>query len=64
MDWSHIPYALEKGVMISLNPDATALARSIISAGVYRQHGKWVDEGDDMECDGGGSGEGMVESQG
>ncbi len=22
MDWSHIPYALEKGVMISINPDA------------------------------------------
>jgi DNA polymerase (family 10) len=22
MDWSHIPYAMEKGVMISINPDA------------------------------------------
>lgn len=25
MDWSHIPYALEKGVMISLNPDAHSI---------------------------------------
>jgi DNA polymerase (family 10) len=26
MDWSHIPYALEKGVMISINPDAHSIA--------------------------------------
>ena len=26
MDWSHIDYALEKGVMISINPDAHNLA--------------------------------------
>jgi DNA polymerase (family 10) len=25
MDWSHVPYALEKGVMISLNPDAHSI---------------------------------------
>ena len=25
MDWGHIPYALEKGVMISLNPDAHSI---------------------------------------
>jgi DNA polymerase (family 10) len=25
MDWSHIPYALEKGVMISINPDAHSI---------------------------------------
>jgi DNA polymerase (family X) len=25
MDWSHIPYALEKGVMISVNPDAHSI---------------------------------------
>jgi DNA polymerase (family 10) len=25
MDWSHIPYAMEKGVMISLNPDAHSI---------------------------------------
>ena len=25
MDWSHIPYALKKGVMISINPDAHAI---------------------------------------
>lgn len=25
MDWSHIPYALERGVMISLNPDAHSI---------------------------------------
>lgn len=26
MDWSHIPYAVKKGVMISVNPDAHSLA--------------------------------------
>jgi DNA polymerase (family 10) len=26
IDWSHIPYALEKGVMISINPDAHSIA--------------------------------------
>lgn len=26
MDWSHIPYALNKGVMISINPDAHSIA--------------------------------------
>ena len=26
MDWSHIPYALKKGVMISVNPDAHSMA--------------------------------------
>src|SRR5687767_15823264 len=26
MDWSHIPYALKKGVMISVNPDAHSIA--------------------------------------
>jgi len=26
MDWSHIPYALKKGVMISINPDAHSIA--------------------------------------
>jgi DNA polymerase (family X) len=26
MDWSHIPYALSKGVMISVNPDAHSIA--------------------------------------
>jgi DNA polymerase (family 10) len=26
MDWSHIPYALQKGVMISINPDAHSIA--------------------------------------
>ena len=25
MDWSHIPYALERGVMISVNPDAHSI---------------------------------------
>jgi DNA polymerase (family 10) len=25
MDWSHVPYALQKGVMISLNPDAHSI---------------------------------------
>jgi DNA polymerase (family 10) len=25
MDWSHIPYAIEKGVMISINPDAHSI---------------------------------------
>ena len=25
MDWSHIPYAIEKGVMISANPDAHSI---------------------------------------
>ncbi len=25
MDWSHIPYALQKGVMISINPDAHSI---------------------------------------
>ena len=25
MDWSHIPYALEKGVMLSINPDAHSI---------------------------------------
>jgi DNA polymerase (family 10) len=25
VDWSHIPYALEKGVMISVNPDAHSI---------------------------------------
>jgi DNA polymerase (family 10) len=25
MDWSHLPYALQKGVMISLNPDAHSI---------------------------------------
>ena len=25
MDWSHLPYALEKGVMISVNPDAHSI---------------------------------------
>lgn len=25
MDWSHIPYAMEKGVMISINPDAHSI---------------------------------------
>ena len=25
MDWSHIPYALEKGVMISINPDSHSI---------------------------------------
>lgn len=25
MDWSHIPYALKKGVMISINPDAHSI---------------------------------------
>lgn len=25
MDWSHIPYALKKGVLISLNPDAHSI---------------------------------------
>ena len=25
VDWSHIPYALEKGVLLSINPDAHAL---------------------------------------
>src|SRR4029078_5466656 len=25
MDWSHIPYALDKGVMISVNPDAHSI---------------------------------------
>jgi DNA polymerase (family X) len=25
MDWSHLPYALEKGVMISINPDAHSI---------------------------------------
>ena len=25
IDWSHIPYALEKGVMISINPDAHSI---------------------------------------
>ena len=25
MDWSHIPYALKKGVMISVNPDAHSI---------------------------------------
>lgn len=25
MDWSHIPYALEKGVMISIDPDAHSI---------------------------------------
>ena len=25
MDWSHIPYAMEKGVMISVNPDAHSI---------------------------------------
>jgi DNA polymerase (family 10) len=25
MDWSHVPYALEKGVMISINPDAHSI---------------------------------------
>jgi DNA polymerase (family X) len=26
MDWSHLPYALEKGVMISIDPDAHSIA--------------------------------------
>jgi DNA polymerase (family X) len=26
MDWSHIPYAMKKGVMISINPDAHSIA--------------------------------------
>jgi DNA polymerase (family 10) len=26
MDWSQIPYALEKGVMISIDPDAHSIA--------------------------------------
>ena len=26
MDWSHIPYAIQKGVMISINPDAHSIA--------------------------------------
>jgi DNA polymerase (family 10) len=26
MDWSHIPYALQKGVMISINPDAHSIS--------------------------------------
>ena len=26
MDWSHIPYALKKGVMISINPDAHSIS--------------------------------------
>jgi DNA polymerase (family 10) len=26
MDWSHIPYAMEKGVMISINPDAHSIS--------------------------------------
>ena len=25
MDWSHIPYAMKKGVMISVNPDAHSI---------------------------------------
>ncbi len=25
MDWSHIPYAINKGVMISVNPDAHSI---------------------------------------
>lgn len=25
MDWSHIPYAMEKGVMISINPDSHSI---------------------------------------
>jgi len=25
MDWSHIPYALEKRVMMSINPDAHSI---------------------------------------
>jgi DNA polymerase (family 10) len=25
MDWSHIPYAIKKGVMISINPDAHSI---------------------------------------
>ena len=25
MDWSHIPYAMSKGVMISINPDAHSI---------------------------------------
>ena len=25
MDWSHIPYAMKKGVMISINPDAHSI---------------------------------------
>jgi DNA polymerase (family 10) len=25
MDWSHIPYAIEKGVMVSINPDAHSI---------------------------------------
>ena len=26
MDWSHVPYAIKKGVMISINPDAHSIA--------------------------------------
>jgi len=26
MDWSHIPYAMKKGVMISIDPDAHSIA--------------------------------------
>ena len=26
MDWSQIPYALDKGVMISINPDAHSIS--------------------------------------
>jgi DNA polymerase (family 10) len=26
MDWSHVPYAMKKGVMISVNPDAHSIA--------------------------------------
>jgi DNA polymerase (family 10) len=26
MDWTHIPYALKKAVMISINPDAHSIA--------------------------------------
>ena len=26
MDWSHIPYAMTKGVLISINPDAHSIA--------------------------------------
>jgi DNA polymerase (family 10) len=25
MDWSHVPYALQKGVMISINPDSHSI---------------------------------------
>ncbi|HZJ60663.1 MAG TPA: PHP domain-containing protein, partial [Chitinophagaceae bacterium] len=42
MDWSQIPYAIKKGVMISINPDAHSTKGLIISNGALPLQGREV----------------------